>query len=60
MNDYLDLFDVLALCAGLVVIISVGLSSSRRKLAIAQHPSAWIGAVVWLGAFTFALYLVFG
>jgi len=55
-----DLVDTLALCAGLAVILWVGLYASRRK-----RPSGWplgavIGMFVWLAALGVALYLVFG
>jgi hypothetical protein len=56
----LDLFDYLAFCAGLVVILWVGLHSSRRKRARAWPPAAVLGMLAWLAVFGFALYLVFG
>ena len=58
-----DLFDFLAFCAGLAMIVWVawvGLHSSRRKPAIAWPATAVIGMIVWLAAFGFALYLIFG
>lgn len=56
----LDLFDLLAFCAGLVVILWVGLHFSRRKRAIALPPTAMLGVITWLAVFGLALYLIFG
>jgi hypothetical protein len=64
MPDVLDLFDslfdVLALCAGLVVILWVVLHSFRRRRATALPPAVVIGMLAWLAVFGFALYLIFG
>jgi len=60
MTDYLDLLDLLALCAGLVVIMWVGLQSSRRESALRHHPGALIGMSLWLAGLGVALYLMFG
>jgi hypothetical protein len=64
MPDVLDLFgslfDYLAFCAGLVVILWVGLHSSRRKRKSALPLGAVIGMMTWLAVFGLALYLAFG
>ena len=51
---------MLAFCAGLVVIMWVGLHSPLRRVAIALPPGAIIGMIVWLAVFGFALYLISG
>ncbi len=62
MSHYFDLFDhlvdFLALCAGLLVIIWIGLRSSRRKRARALPPAAVVGMLTWLAVFGLALYLM--
>lgn len=60
MTDSFDLLDFLVLCAGLAVIVWVGLHSSRRKPTIGWSPAAVIGMIVWLAVFGFPLYLIFG
>ena len=64
MPHVLDLFDALvdvfAVCAGLVLIIWIGLQSSRRERAIGWHPAAVLSMLAWLAVFGFALYLIVG
>lgn len=55
-----ELFDALVSCAGLVVIMWVGLQSFRRERPMALPAAAVIGMIVWVGALGFAAYLVFG
>jgi hypothetical protein len=60
MTDYADLFDLLAFCAGLMVIMWVGLQSSRRESALKHHAGALIGMSLWLAGLGVAIYLMFG
>jgi hypothetical protein len=58
VTDLLDLVDVLVLCGGLVVILWVGLQSSRPNRGISLP--AIIGMSVWLAVFAVAIYLTLG
>ena len=61
MTDNLDLFiDLLAFCAGPVVMIWLGLQSSQRTRAINLPSGAVIGMLVWLAGLGLAVYLIFG
>jgi hypothetical protein len=64
MPVVLDLFDhfldMLALCAGLALIIWLGRHRSRRGRATGIPTAAAVGMIVWLAVFGFAVYLVFG
>lgn len=60
MTGYSDLFDLLAICAGLMVIMWVGLQSSRRESALKHHAGALIGMSLWLAGLGVAIYLMFG
>jgi hypothetical protein len=51
---------MLALCAGLALIIWVGRHRSRRSRPTRIPPAAAVGMIVWLAVFGFAVYLVLG
>ena len=60
MTGYSDLFDLLAICAGLMMIMWVGLQSSRRESALKHHAGALIGMSLWLAGLGVAIYWMFG
>jgi hypothetical protein len=59
VDSFSDLFDLVSLWAGLLLIAWLGWRESARRMTPGDR-SLWIGMSVWLVGFGFALYLVFG
>jgi hypothetical protein len=59
MDSVSDLFDLVSLCAGLLLIAWLGWRESARRKTRGDR-SLQIGMFVWLVGFGFALYLIFG
>ena len=58
-DPFSDLFDLVAMCVGLIAIAWLGWREIvRRKFPIDR--SAGLGMLVWVVGFGFALYLIFG
>jgi hypothetical protein len=59
MDPFSDLFDLVTLCTGLVLIAWLGWRETVRRKTPADR-SLRLGMLVWLVSFGFALYLIFG
>jgi hypothetical protein len=59
MDSVSDLFDLVSLCGGLLLIAWLGWRESARRKTPGDR-SLQIGMFVWLVGFGFALYLIFG
>lgn len=58
-DPFSDLFDLAAMCVGLIAIAWLGWREIVRK-KVSVDRAVGLGMLVWLVSFGFALYLIFG
>jgi|GEM_PF-2488973 hypothetical protein len=58
-DPFSDLFDLVAMCVGLIAIAWLGWREIVRK-KVSLDRTVGLGMLVWLVSFGFALYLIFG